>query len=111
MLAGMLKAPSRYNPFNDKVLARDRARLVIASMVDAGQLQEEAQAISRPAPSVAPETKSQIGQYFADWVIDQVASYVGAADQDLVVQTTLDPAATRGRKRRSPGCWRNADGR
>jgi penicillin-binding protein 1A len=93
MLAGMLKAPSRYNPFNDKDLARARARLVIASMVAAGQLsEEEAQAISEAsAPSVAAGTKSQIGQYFADWVIDQVSSYVGAADQDLVVQTTLDP--------------------
>ncbi|NTW00986.1 MAG: penicillin-binding protein, partial [Oscillochloris sp.] len=28
MLAGMLKAPSRYNPLNDKTLARDRATLV-----------------------------------------------------------------------------------
>ena len=97
MLAGMLKAPSRYNPFNDKDLARSRARLVIANMVAAGQLsEEEAQAISEAsAPSVAPDTKSQIGQYFADWVIDQVSSYVGAADQDLVVQTTLDPKLQR----------------
>ena len=97
MLAGMLKAPSRYNPFNDKDLARSRARLVIANMVAAGQLsEEEAQAISEAsAPSVAAETKSQIGQYFADWVIDQVSSYVGAADQDLVVQTTLDPKLQR----------------
>ncbi len=97
MLAGMLKAPSRYNPFNDKDLARSRARLVIANMVAAGQLsEEEAHAISEAsAPSVAPETRSQIGQYFADWVIDQVSSYVGAADQDLVVQTTLDPKLQR----------------
>ncbi len=97
MLAGMLKAPSRYNPFNDKDLARSRARLVIANMVAAGQLsEEEAQAISEAsAPSVAPETRSQIGQYFADWVIDQVSSYVGGADQDLVVQTTLDPKLQR----------------
>jgi penicillin-binding protein 1A len=97
MLAGMLKAPSRYNPFNDKDLARSRARLVIANMVAAGQLtEEEAHAISEAsAPSVAAGTKSQIGQYFADWVIDQVSSYVGAADQDLVVQTTLDPHLQR----------------
>ena len=93
MLAGMLKAPSRYNPFNDKELAKARARLVIANMVADEQLtEEEAQAISEgSAPSVATDAKGQIGQYFADWVIDQVSSYVGGADQDLVVQTTLDP--------------------
>src|SRR4030095_8830357 len=91
MLAGLLKAPSRFNPFNDQDLARSRAELVIKNMVAAGQLsEEEASAISESsAPAAA---SNQIGQHFADWVIDQVSSYVGYADQDLVVQTTLDPA-------------------
>ncbi len=97
MLAGMLKAPSRYNPLNDKELAKARGRLVIAGMVATGQLTEaEAKAISEAsAPSVSTQAKSQIGQHFADWVIDQVSSYVGAAEQDLVVQTTLDPVLQR----------------
>ncbi|HEU4825306.1 MAG TPA: PBP1A family penicillin-binding protein [Dongiaceae bacterium] len=97
MLAGLLKAPSRFNPFNDKALAKARADLVIRNMVAAGQLTEaEAEAISEAsAPSVAAQTDNQIGQHFADWVIDQVSSYVGYADQDLVVQTTLDPALQR----------------
>ena len=94
MLAGLLKAPSRFNPFNDKDLAKSRAELVIRNMVDAGQLTEaEAEAISdSSAPSMSSQASNQIGQHFADWVIDQVSSYVGYADQDLVVQTTLDPA-------------------
>jgi penicillin-binding protein 1A len=94
MLAGLLKAPSRFNPFNDKDLARSRAELVIRNMVAAGQLsEEEASAISESAaPSISAQASNQIGQHFADWVIDQVSSYVGYADQDLVVQTTLDPA-------------------
>jgi penicillin-binding protein 1A len=94
MLAGLLKAPSRFNPFNDQDLARSRAELVIKNMVAAGQLsEEEASAISESsAPSTSAAASNQIGQHFADWVIDQVSSYVGYADQDLVVQTTLDPA-------------------
>jgi len=94
MLAGLLKAPSRFNPFNDKDLAKSRAELVIRNMVAAGQLtEEEADAISESsAPSMSSQASNQIGQHFADWVIDQVSSYVGYADQDLVVQTTLDPA-------------------
>ncbi|MGH6892672.1 MAG: transglycosylase domain-containing protein [Dongiaceae bacterium] len=93
MLAGLLKAPSRFNPFNDKDLARARAQLVIRNMVAAGQLTEaESELISEAsAPSISTQAKSQIGQHFADWVIDQVSSYVGYPDQDLVVQTTLDP--------------------
>ncbi len=94
MLAGLLKAPSRFNPFNDQDLAKSRAELVIRNMVAAGQLtQAEASAISESsAPSMSVAASNQIGQHFADWVIDQVSSYVGYADQDLVVQTTLDPA-------------------
>lgn len=94
MLAGLLKAPSRFNPFNDKDLARTRAELVINNMVAAGQLtQDEANAISESSgPSMSVAAGNQFGQHFADWVIDQVSSYVGYADQDLVVQTTLDPA-------------------
>jgi penicillin-binding protein 1A len=94
MLAGLLKAPSRFNPFNDKDLAKSRAELVIHNMVAAGALTEaEADAISEASePSASSQASNQIGQHFADWVIDQVSSYVGYADQDLVVQTTLDPA-------------------
>ncbi|TXH38716.1 MAG: PBP1A family penicillin-binding protein [Rhodospirillaceae bacterium] len=95
MLAGMLKAPSKYNPFNDKELAKARGSQVIKNMVAAGYLSEaEANAVvTQTAPAVAPQASGQIGEYFADWVIDQVSSYVGASDQDLVVQTTLDPRA------------------
>jgi penicillin-binding protein 1A len=97
MLAGLLKAPSRFNPFNDRQLAKSRADLVINNMVSAGALTEaEADAITESsAPSVSAQAGNQIGQHFADWVIDQVSSYVGYADQDLVVQTTLDPRLQR----------------
>ena len=43
MLAGLLKAPSRLNPLVSPELAETRTRNVLASMVDAGFL-EEAQA-------------------------------------------------------------------
>jgi len=32
----------------------------------------------------------RVGRYFADWVYDQVSSYVGTSDRDLVVVTTID---------------------
>ena len=38
MLAGMVKAPSRYNPLIDPKRATDRAKQVLASMVDAGYM-------------------------------------------------------------------------
>ncbi len=97
MLAGMLKAPSRYNPLNDKKLARDRATLVLQNMVVAEYLTPDVAeaAATMTAPSVSAEARGQIGQFYADWVLDQVSSFVGFTDRDLVVETTLDPRAQR----------------
>jgi len=97
MLAGMLKAPSRYNPLNDKTLARDRATLVLQNMVATEFISTDVAdaAATMTAPSVSGEARGQIGQFYADWVLDQVSSFVGFSDQDLVVETTLDPHQQR----------------
>lgn len=97
MLAGMLKAPSRYNPLNDKELARDRAKLVLRGMVDAELIAPDLAeaAATLTAPSVNPQAHGQIGQFYADWVLDQISSYVGFAEQDLIVETTLNPTRQR----------------
>ncbi len=96
MLAGMLRAPSRTNPLSDPALAAGRARLVLANMVRAGYLSaDEAAAAGRDDVVAQSATPAPVGQYFADWVLDQVADYVGFTDRDLVVMTTLDPRAQR----------------
>ncbi|HEY4164991.1 MAG TPA: PBP1A family penicillin-binding protein [Dongiaceae bacterium] len=93
MLAGMLKAPSRYNPISDPAAATTRAKLVLQNMVAAGFASEsqtdEAASSYAAAQNNAPP--AQVGRYFSDWVMDQVSAYVGYNDADLVVQTTLDP--------------------
>jgi penicillin-binding protein 1A len=95
MLAGMLKAPSRYNPNNDPIAAATRAQVVIQNMVDAGFLTEE-QANQTGNDSAAAEDNAPlppVARYFSDWALDQVSSYIGFTNADLVVQTTLDPRA------------------
>jgi penicillin-binding protein 1A len=95
MLAGMLKAPSRYNPNNDPIAAATRAQIVIQNMVDAGFLTEE-QANAAGSQSTEAEDNAPlppVARYFSDWALDQVSSYIGFTNQDLVVQTTLDPRA------------------
>ncbi len=96
MLAGLLKAPSRYNPVSDRELAAARARWVLAAMVDAGYLTpERAAAAERQPPWLATSALGQGRRYFADWVLEQVSSYVGYSDRDLTVVTTLDPRLQR----------------
>src|SRR6266436_2501203 len=94
MLAGMVKAPSRYNPLSDPTRATDRAKLVLASMVAAGYMTDAdaGRAISQGVANLKTPTAAS-GQYYADWVLDQVSSYVNYIDRDLVVVTTIDAQA------------------
>ncbi len=94
MLAGMVKAPSRYNPLSDPKRATDRAKLVLASMVAAGYMTDAdaGRAISQGVANLKTPTAAS-GQYYADWVLDQVSSYVNYIDRDLVVVTTIDAQA------------------
>ncbi len=97
MLAGLLRAPSNYNPIADDVVADQRALLVLQNMVASDYLtQEEADKIASEGRSQSNVVESdRTGQHFADWVMDQVSSYVGFVDRDLVVVTTLDPRLQR----------------
>jgi penicillin-binding protein 1A len=97
MLAGILKAPSRFNPLNDPEAAAQRTRQVLANMVDAGFLAPEQAAAAHPKPGrpVAVAAAQPGARYFADWVMDQVQGFVGFTDRDLVVVTTLDPRLQR----------------
>jgi penicillin-binding protein 1A len=91
MIAGLLKAPSKFSPTHDHDLAAGRARQVLDNMVHAGYLTEsEATTAKAESGSLADVPVIAPGpRYFADWVQDALAgdSYSG----DIVVQTTLDP--------------------
>jgi penicillin-binding protein 1A len=93
MLAGLLRAPSVFNPMNDRAAAAARAQLVLQNMVAADFLSEkDADAITKNKEvSTSYAASGHSGQHFADWVMDQVSGYVGFVDRDLVVVTTLDP--------------------
>ncbi|MBF0375294.1 MAG: transglycosylase domain-containing protein, partial [Alphaproteobacteria bacterium] len=90
MVAGLLKAPSRYNPLANPKLARQRTEQVLLNMAAAGYLSEaEARRLATVgAPLVTP--RPAVGRYFADWLLEQVEDYVAAGDQDAEVFTTLD---------------------
>ncbi len=103
LIAGLLKAPSRDNPLANPMRANRQARRVLTAMVGAGWLaKDEASEASqvgkaklvgttRAAGHVARHSAKLGSGYFTDWVIEQVQSFVGAPDRDLVVLTTLHP--------------------
>ncbi len=96
VLAGLLKAPSRYAPTTDPDAARDRAAVVLTTMIDAGYITEGQRqtALAGAGKSVPPNPKFD-GRYFAAWVVEQAGNYADATGQDLVITTTLDPQLQR----------------
>jgi len=92
MLAGLLRAPSRFSPKRDQAQAEERARTVLAAMADAGYISEErknAALADVPVPRRKPGAGGD-GLYFADWITEQVSGLLEEAPQDIVVSTTLD---------------------
>ncbi len=91
LLAGMLKAPSRYNPVSDATRAERRATIVLDEMVSTHNItpEQRAQAVSSPV-RISAVLASQRAQYFVDWVDSQVRQMVGEPTQDMVVETTID---------------------
>ena len=91
ILAGLLKAPTRYSPVNGIELAQARANVVLQAMVDVGFIDEATRdEAMRTRPKLATGSPVQGNQYFADWVMEQLPDLVGRPDTDIVVETTLD---------------------
>jgi len=91
MLAGLLKAPSRYNPLASPDRAEARTAQVLQNLVEAGYLTAaQVSAAERGKGRVLVPRSQRIARHFVDWVLDQVPSYVSGGDHDLTVITTLD---------------------
>lgn len=96
-LAGLLKAPSRLSPTTDAKAAEDRAQVVLGAMVEAGYITAQQRAAAGDAvPRLAVTRSSPGADYFVDWVLEQVPSFIGGAPEgDIVIETTLDLSMQR----------------
>jgi penicillin-binding protein 1A len=92
-IAGLLKAPARFNPTRDRDKAAARTTQVLANMVEAGIVTEsQAAAATREGTSLPVVASTRSGaRYFADWIAEQLSDFAGAGSRDLTVTTTLDP--------------------
>ena len=95
MLAGLLKAPSRLAPTNDRQAAEDRADLVLEAMVQAGFLRADDAGRAKQNRSPRLAAPGPRSRYFTDWVQQELHSFLGRVDRDLIVETTLDPRLQR----------------
>src|SRR5271167_2056598 len=73
MIAGLLKAPARFNPIRDRAKAAARTEQVLANMVEAGFVtKREAAAATAGASLAAMATTRPGSRYFADWLAEQL---------------------------------------
>ena len=94
LLAGLLKAPSRYNPRANPENSGKRTARVLKAMRDAGYIDRltHYDALMTPV-EFRPFETDEIGEYFVEWVWPQIEAEIGTPQTDLVVTTTLDARA------------------
>ncbi|WP_288017643.1 PBP1A family penicillin-binding protein [Blastomonas sp.] len=91
IIAGLVKAPSRYSPTADSEAALGRAGVVLQVMQDVGTI-TPAQAAEADLEGVefAPEKGQNSVRYFTDWALPQLDTLIEDNGEPIVVWTTLD---------------------
>ena len=90
ILAGLLKAPARYNPISSQKRAVERATVVLQSMVDNHKISKKQKEIALKMSIGSAKYKFEYGKYFADWVYNESKAYLGEQENDINVYTTLN---------------------
>ncbi len=92
MLAGLLKAPSRYAPTNNLKRAQDRANVIIGLMQDQGYLTAAQADEARANPArLSAAAEKNAGGFFADWVMESGPAFLTKdTTEDVIIRTTLD---------------------
>src|SRR5262245_6158419 len=92
MLAGLVKSPSRLSPSRNPDGAERRAHVVLTAMVDAGFVNEKLAKIAiAQEPQIVKPSSGGSANYIADWIMDVVNDLLGRVEQDMVVESSIDP--------------------
>ncbi len=89
LLAGLLKAPSKLSPNNDRELAEERANVVLHRMIDSGFLDEK----DLHPTKISYKANRMQRLYFADYAFEQFPDFVNEKDlksKKIIVKTTLN---------------------
>lgn len=97
MLAGLLRAPSRFAPTGDLGLAQERARTIVGLMEEQGYLTTAQADAARAAPArLSKAAEARAGGAFADWVMTSGPDFLTRnTTEDVAVLTTFDARIQR----------------
>ena len=93
MLAGLLKAPSKFAPTRNLSLATNRASVVLSLMLKEGYITtiEKINAEKNPA-NLSNKAKENIGSHFANWIMSTTPIELSSkTSEDIIINTTFDP--------------------
>lgn len=92
ILAGLLRAPSRWAPTRNPQGAEDRAATVLNAMVEEGFITEEERRLARDNPAATMDrARRDAANYVADYVMDELDRILPLIDGDITVETSIDP--------------------
>ena len=90
IIAGLVKAPSRYSPTADVDAAVGRAQVVLRLMQEQGRITAEQASVDPSAVKLKQETGQNSVRYFTDWVLPQLDILLPNTLEPIEVWTTID---------------------
>lgn len=95
ILAGMIKSPNAFSPFNEPERARARKALVLGRLLSLEKISnpEYLAALAEPLPTRHPAGRNRVAPYFVDFVRQQLTEHYSPEvlnSEGLRIFTTLD---------------------
>jgi penicillin-binding protein 1A len=90
IIAGLVKAPSRYSPTADVDAAVSRANVVLRLMQEQGRISPGEAAVDPSAVKLKAEASQNSVRYFTDWALPQLDLLLPETFEPIEVWTTID---------------------
>ena len=90
IIAGLVKAPSRFSPTADVDAAVNRANVVLGLMREQGRISASEAAVDPSAVKLKKDTSQNSVRYFTDWALPQLDILLPETFEPIEVWTTLD---------------------
>ncbi|MXO69419.1 transglycosylase domain-containing protein [Pelagerythrobacter marinus] len=107
IIAGLVKAPSRYSPTADVDAAVGRANVVLRLMREQGRISASEASVDPSAVKLKEDRGQNSVRYFTDWALPQLDLLLPETFEPIEVWTTIDVgmqrAATAAIKSNTPG--------
>lgn len=92
VIAGLLKAPSKYAPTRQISVSQERANQVLQNMINAGYItRKDIQESSDQSVMIHQQGRGVLDNlYVADWIMENISGFTGHIPRSLSIETTIN---------------------